>query len=102
MGGVATAVDVGWGKAASFLHSINLVSVGKHIIQGLINGIGSMMGAVTDKVRSIATGVSSTIKKALDIRSPSRVTTKLGEHTGQGFVNGISKKKKRHKQQQTN
>lgn len=94
MGGVATAVDVGWGKAASFLHSINLVSVGKHIIQGLINGIGSMMGAVTDKVRSIATGVSSTIKKALDIRSPSRVTTKLGEHTGQGFVNGISKKEK--------
>ncbi|MEK5422057.1 phage tail tape measure protein [Viridibacillus sp. FSL R5-0477] len=94
MDGVATAVDVGWGKAASFLHSINLVSVGKHIIQGLINGIGSMMDAVKDKVKSVATGVTSTIKKALDIRSPSRVTTKLGEHTGQGFVNGISKKEK--------
>ncbi|MEK5530647.1 phage tail tape measure protein [Viridibacillus sp. FSL R5-0468] len=93
MDGVATAVDVGWGKAATFLN-INLVSVGKHIIQGLINGIGSMMGAVTDKVKSIATGVSTTIKKALDIRSPSRVTTKLGEHTGQGFANGISKKEK--------
>lgn len=94
MSAVKNAIVTGWNSAVSFLKGINLVTIGKNIIQGLINGIGSMMGAVTAKVKALADKVTGTIKKAMDIHSPSRVTHKLGEHTGQGFANGISSKQK--------
>ncbi|MEX3621860.1 phage tail tape measure protein [Viridibacillus arvi] len=73
---------------------INLKQVAIDIIQGLINGFNSMKDAVEKKIRSIANLIPDGIKKLLDIRSPSRVTTKLGEHTGQGFANGIGNKEK--------
>lgn len=83
-----------WNGVMSFFRGIDLTSIGKNIITGLINGIGSMASAVWEKAKDIADGVGNAIKKALDIHSPSRVTKKLGEHTGQGFANGIAAKKK--------
>lgn len=83
-----------WNGVLGFFKGINLTNVGKDIIRGLVNGIGSMASAVWDKAKSIANGVVDSIKKTLGIASPSKVTTKLGEETGIGFANGISKKKK--------
>jgi TP901 family phage tail tape measure protein len=68
---------------------VDLWQVGKNIISGLINGIGSMASAVWNKAKEIASGIGNTIKKALNIHSPSRVMMELGVYTGEGFANGI-------------
>lgn len=94
MSNVRNAIETGWNKAKSFLDGIDLVSVGSNIIQGLINGITSKIKDVVSVAKSIADKVTSTIKKAMDIHSPSRVTYALGGHTGQGYANGIKSKSK--------
>ncbi|QOV10940.1 hypothetical protein [Viridibacillus arvi] len=90
MDAVKTAVETGWNKAKSFLEGINLMTIGKNIIQGLINGIGSMMGEITSKVAEIANSIPEGIRKLLGIHSPSRVAIKLGGFVGQGLANGIA------------
>lgn len=92
MSNVISAIKSGWNNAVNFLKGINLTSIGQHIIQGLINGIKSKIGAVVSAAKAIADRVKNTIKSAMDIHSPSRVTKELGEHTGQGFANGIKSK----------
>lgn len=82
-----------WNSAKKFLLNVDLAQIGKDIIQGLINGLSSKIGEIQKKASEIANSVKNTIKKALDIHSPSRETHKLGEHTGQGFANGIEAKK---------
>lgn len=94
MNNVKSAIETGWNKAKSFLEGIDLKQIGKNIIQGLINGIGSLIGDVKQKAKDVADAVTGTLRKILDIHSPSRETHKLGEHTGQGFANGIAAKKK--------
>ena len=91
---VKSTISSIWDSVLSFFRGIDLTSIGKNIIKGLINGIGSMASAVYEKAKSLANGVKNAISKAMDIHSPSRVTHKLGEHTGQGFANGIAAKKK--------
>jgi phage-related protein len=78
-----------WHNIESFFRNIDLVEIGKDIIRGLVDGIGSMKRAVADKVKSIADAIPAGIKKLLGIHSPSRVLMELGEFTGEGFVNGI-------------
>jgi tape measure domain-containing protein len=62
---------------------------GKNIIEGLGNGLMSMFDWLMNKARSIASAISSTIKKALDINSPSRVMFELGKYTGEGLALGM-------------
>jgi hypothetical protein len=50
-----------------------------------------MVGSLMNKAKSIANSVKNTIKKALDIHSPSRVMMELGEFTGEGFALGLNK-----------
>lgn len=85
-------IDI-WGKAVAFLKNIDLKQIGKNIVQGLINGIGSMGSFVTEKVRDMANSILNTFKKVLDIHSPAKSTDKIGQQTGEGFANGIAKKK---------
>lgn len=73
----------------SFFEDIDLWQIGKDIIQGLINGIGSMVGSVSKKVKEIASLVPKGVKDLLDINSPSRVMMELGGYTGEGFVDGL-------------
>jgi TP901 family phage tail tape measure protein len=68
---------------------VDLLQVGRNIISGLIKGIGSMASAVWNKAKEIAAGVGNSIKKALNIHSPSRVMMELGVYTGEGFAKGI-------------
>lgn len=79
-----------WNKAQSFLEGIDLVEIGKNIIQGLINGIGSMASAAVDKVTGIANDIKGAIQGALDIHSPSRFMDWIGRMFGTGLVNGMS------------
>ncbi|MFD1203744.1 hypothetical protein ACFQ38_01180, partial [Sporosarcina contaminans] len=77
-----------------YFKDIDLLQVGKDIIQGLIDGIGSMANAVVEKVKTLADSIPNWIKKVLGIHSPSRVTKKLGEETGTGLAIGITNTQK--------
>lgn len=90
MDGVKGAVSRGWNAAINFLRGINLFEIGKNIIEGLINGIGSMIGAITDKIKQIASNITGGIKKALGIHSPSRVMRdEVGKFIPLGLIDGI-------------
>lgn len=71
------------------IKQINLRETGKDMIRGLINGMGSMLGSIKEKARSLAQAAKNAITGFLDINSPSRVMMELGEFTGAGFVKGI-------------
>lgn len=77
------------------LRNINLFSIGQNIIQGLINGIGSMVGAVANKISSIASGIKDKITGALGIHSPSRwMRDMIGKNMMLGWEIGIDKNAK--------
>ncbi len=63
---------------------------GEYLGQGLIAGINNMEGPVMEAASALAEKAAAAIRAALDINSPSRVTTRFGEYFGMGFINGIS------------
>lgn len=67
----------------------SLVSVGSNLIAGLWNGIKAKFDSVIARVKALASKLPDAVKKVLGIASPSKVMYKLGEFTGEGFVNGI-------------
>lgn len=80
-----------WNGLKSFLSSVNLYSIGRNIIQGLLNGISSMASRVLRKAQEIADGVKNRISRALRIASPSKVMIQYGEWTGEGFAIGLER-----------
>lgn len=90
-GKIPSKVREVWDDAVNYLRGINLYNIGRDIIWGLINGIGSMAKDVWDKAKSIAKGIGNTIKSALGINSPSKLTTSFGRFIGQGLYLGMDK-----------
>ncbi|MCB5336284.1 hypothetical protein JS608_01079 [Bacillus amyloliquefaciens] len=81
-----------WNSVMKFFRGINLKSIGRNIIQGLINGISGMAGALASKVKSMANAIPNGMKKLLGIHSPSRVMRdQVGYHVGTGMAAGIDK-----------
>ncbi|WP_440421635.1 phage tail tape measure protein [Paenibacillus sp. SAFN-054] len=78
-----------WTQVTGFLQGINLFDIGKNIIEGMVNGIGSMANAVVDKVKEIGNSITDKVKSILGIHSPSRVMMELGFYTGEGLAQGI-------------
>ncbi len=66
------------------------ITWGKNIIQGLIDGIKSKLGAARDAVGAVGEGIKNKIKSMFDIHSPSRVTYEMGEDITQGLADGIN------------
>lgn len=64
-------------------------SSGVYIGQGLANGMRSQLANVRSIASQLAAQAEKAIRAKAQIRSPSRVTEKLGEYWGQGYVNGI-------------
>ncbi|MFB4164808.1 phage tail tape measure protein [Alteribacillus sp. JSM 102045] len=91
MGNAKDNVEDIWNQAQEFLENIDLVEIGKNIIQGLIDGIGSMASAVWETVTGIANDVKDAVAGALDVRSPSRELMEIGGYTGEGFEVGLDK-----------
>ncbi|MFP9048584.1 tail tape measure protein, partial [Enterococcus faecalis] len=72
------------------MRHIDLFEIGKNIIQGLVNGIGSMIGAVNKKIKEVAGNIKEKIKGALGIHSPSRwMRDMIGKNIVLGVVAGI-------------
>jgi Tape measure protein len=70
---------------------IDLTQLGKDMIQGLINGIGSMAGALWNKMTEMANSAMNAVKGILGIKSPSVVFQGFGVNTVEGFNIGIDK-----------
>jgi len=76
---------LGWvGNAGKWL-----VNVGKNIIEGLVNGVKSAMGLVSDVVSNVADTVVGGFKKLLGIHSPSTVFHEFGKNILEGLNNGL-------------
>ncbi|WP_167538278.1 hypothetical protein [Streptomyces albofaciens] len=57
--------------------------------QGLVNGIKISQKAIEAQMIRIAKGMQGAIKKALGIRSPSKVFAEIGRQTGEGLRRGM-------------
>ena len=66
-----------------------LYNAGKDLIQGLINGVKDMVGALGGAVENVAKGAVDKVKGFLGIHSPSTVFHEIGQNVGQGMANGI-------------
>lgn len=67
-----------------------LNGVGVQVAQGLVDGITSQLGAVTDAMDKISAALVKTLKQKLDIHSPSRVMAGHGKQIPAGLVVGIN------------
>lgn len=57
--------------------------------KGLVKGLQSQKDAVDKAADAIAATMVGSVKKALGIKSPSRVMAQVGRYTGQGMVQGV-------------
>jgi phage-related protein len=91
MADVKNKVQDGINKVKSFLSGIDLSQMGKNMIQGLINGIGSMAKNLVRKAKGVVNGAINAAKSLLGIHSPSRVFMQIGKYTGEGMAIGMDK-----------
>lgn len=80
---------VGKIKSRFNIISTDFSNIGEYAMSGFINGMSKMELDIIDKVSNIAEKITNTMKKVLDIHSPSRVMYALGEFTMQGFQLGM-------------
>jgi TP901 family phage tail tape measure protein len=73
------------------LMSASMEEIGKNSMQGLIQGLDSMIGPLRQKAQEIANIVQSTVKSTLKIKSPSRVMMELGKWVPVGLAEGINR-----------
>ena len=64
---------------------------GANLINGLVNGITSMIGKVKDAITGVGDSTVGWFKEKLGIHSPSRVFAELGVNTLQGYNQGLNK-----------
>jgi phage-related protein len=94
--GINAAVDFVRGLPGKIVQAIGnlgslLFNAGRDVLQGLINGITSMVKGVIDKVTQIGKNILNSIKGALGIASPSKEMAKIGVFIGQGLIKGLDK-----------
>lgn len=77
----------------SVFRNFSLYTIGRNIVDGLINGITSKITSLKNKVRDLGNSISGGIKDLLGIRSPSRLMIEYGGHIGEGLAIGMDKAK---------
>lgn len=73
----------------AYLNGIDLGAVGAAIIQGLIDGVKSMAGALISAAQGVVQSAIDAAKALLKIKSPSRVFREIGQNTIEGFILGV-------------
>ncbi len=68
-----------------------MVRIGGDLIGGLLRGLEGRVGSILSAARRIADQVTSTIRRALDIRSPSGVGEDITLRFGDGLVLGLER-----------
>lgn len=91
MRNAATAIDTGLAACITVFsgYTSSFYSSGADIMNGLNRGMLSKKSTLISTANSIASAISRTIDKALDINSPSKVMIQKGEYTGGGFAIGM-------------
>lgn len=75
----------------SEVKSINLVDIGKQLIEGLANGIKGAAGKVADAAKNAAKDAFNAAKSFLGIHSPSRLMRdEIGKYIPAGIAEGIN------------
>lgn len=88
---VVSAVKEIPGKAKAALSGLpgQMLTIGKNIIMGIVNGIRGSLGSVMSAAQAIVDKIPGPIRKALGIHSPSRVMAEIGKYVTQGLVKGM-------------
>ncbi|OUM84948.1 phage tail tape measure protein [Parageobacillus thermoglucosidasius] len=72
------------------LMTASMADIGKNTVQGLIDGLNSMIGPLQKKAQEIAAIVESTMKTTLKIKSPSqRMRDEVGRWIPAGIIEGM-------------
>lgn len=66
-----------------------MLSIGKNIIDGLLNGLKNAWGAVVGWISEKANWIKDKFKSILGIHSPSREFMKIGMYVDEGLVKGL-------------
>ncbi|MFE9921555.1 phage tail tape measure protein [Streptomyces sp. NPDC005774] len=66
-----------------------MYKAGIQAAEGLVKGLTKHQKYIESTMLRIAKGMSSAIRKALGIKSPSRVMAAIGVHTAQGLIRGV-------------
>ena len=82
------AIDKTRIEIEQMMHS-RFYEIGQHIVQGLIDGLLSKLEELEEAAEALAEAMESEVEEDLDINSPSKVFMRLGQYTGEGFVNGL-------------
>lgn len=74
-------------------HSEQINAAGRNIagaiIDGLTSGLSGGVGAVVAGAKKLISNIPDAMKKILNINSPSKVTTEIGEFAGEGVIVGL-------------
>jgi TP901 family phage tail tape measure protein len=71
----------------------NMRQIGEDAMSGLMAGLEAMKGPLKQQVDAIAKTVTTAMRTALKIKSPSRVLFEIGQFAGKGLALGIEKMK---------
>lgn len=91
MQNIETTISDIWGNVMDFFGSIDLYELGKDVLRGFINGIGSMGDSLVNKVTGVVGGAIEAAKNILNTGSPSKVFDQIGRWTGEGYIRGMDK-----------
>lgn len=72
-----------------YLGDIDLYDIGRDMIQGLINGIKSLISKPVQMIKNMAGDAMAAAKNILGIRSPSKEFENIGKNVTAGFEEGI-------------
>jgi hypothetical protein len=88
---IRTSVITAVNAAITWLKGLpgQMTSIGRNIIQGLINGIRNAGSSLAGALKGIVDAAIRNVKRLLGISSPSKVFEGLGINVGAGFVSGI-------------
>jgi len=74
----------------SYLRSLDFAAIGRHLIDGLVNGMQAAFPNLTAIVTKIGTMLPAGLRKLLGIHSPSRVFAEIGGHVMSGLDQGLA------------
>lgn len=67
----------------------SMYSAGIDAARGLVKGLTSQLSKVSSAAEAMAKKLTSTVRSALQIHSPSKVFAQIGAYTGQGMIVGL-------------
>lgn len=76
-------------EVVNHIKGINLVQIGKDLINGLLNGLKSAWENVTSWISSATSGLTEKVKSILGIASPSKVWAQIGVFLDEGLTQGL-------------